>query len=513
MTTDFTERGARTPDMHRAGGPPMRAARSGRRRRSGGRLRRRGLARQQLSRLRPRPLRRSRPAGRLPCAPPSRRPPRPWHLTRTGRRGGNSWPGCRAKSPSAASSTCCAAASDAARTISTCSTARRRRATRRRGNASGRTASPSPGSFATAGTKPQRALDIVLFVNGLPVFTFELKNNLTKQTVDDAVEQYRRDRNPREKLFELGRCVAHFAVDESEARFCTHLEGKASRFLPFNRGWNDGAGNPPNMSGIKTDYLWREVLTRESLTHILENYAHLVETKDPRTGRKRRTQIWPRYHQLDAVSRLLADAGAHGAGRRYLIQHSAGSGKSNSIAWLAHQLIGLSKDDRPVFDSIIVVTRPGDSRPADPRHDQAIRPGRRDRGLCRARGRPAPLHRVRQEDHCLDGAEVSPSSSTRSTTGSAESPSPSLSTRPIPARAAGPGAAMSQGTLRCRRGRRGRNRRRSDQPPDGIAQAAPPTPAISPSPPRRRTRRWRYSASPTRSPTARSGTAPSTVTP
>ena len=207
-----------------------------------------------------------------------------------------------------------------------------------------------------SGDETQRALDIALFVNGLPVFTFELKNNLTKQTVDDAVEQYRRDRNPREKLFELGRCVAHFAVDESEVRFCTHLEGKASGFLPFNRGWNDGAGNPPNMSGIKTDYLWREVLIRESLTHILENYAHLVETKDPGTGRKRRTQIWPRYHQLDAVRRLLADAAAHGAGRRYLIQHSAGSGKSNSIAWLAHQLIGLSKDDRPVFDSIIVVT-------------------------------------------------------------------------------------------------------------------------------------------------------------
>ncbi len=202
----------------------------------------------------------------------------------------------------------------------------------------------------------QRALDIALFINGLPVFTFELKNNLTKQTVDDAVEQYRRDRNPRETLFGLGRCIAHFAVDESEVRFCTHLEGKASRFLPFNRGWNDGAGNPPNMSGIKTDYLWREVLTRESLTGILENFAHLVETKDPGTERKRRAQIWPRYHQLDAVRRLLADAAAHGAGRRYLIQHSAGSGKSNSIAWLAHQLIGLSKDDRPVFDSIIVVT-------------------------------------------------------------------------------------------------------------------------------------------------------------
>ena len=202
----------------------------------------------------------------------------------------------------------------------------------------------------------QRALDIGLFINGLPVFTFKLKNNLTKQTVSDAVWQYKKDRNPREKLFEFGRCVAHFAVDESEARFCTHLQGKASWFLPFNRGWNDGAGNPPNPEGLKTDYLWREVLTRESLTDIIENYAQVVESKDAKTGRGKKTQIWPRYHQLDVVRKLLTDAGNHGAGKRYLIQHSAGSGKSNSIAWLAHQLIGLEKDDAPVFDSIIVVT-------------------------------------------------------------------------------------------------------------------------------------------------------------
>ena len=202
----------------------------------------------------------------------------------------------------------------------------------------------------------QRALDIGLFINGLPVLTFELKNNLTKQTVDDAVQQYRRDRNPREKLFEFGRCVAHFAADESEVRFCTHLRGKSSWFLPFNRGWNDGAGNPPNPNGIKTDYLWRAVLSRDSLTDILENYAQVVETRDEKTGRKKRDQIWPRYHQLDVVRRLLADARTHGAGRRYLIQHSAGSGKSNSIAWLARQLIDLQKDNAAVFDSIIVVT-------------------------------------------------------------------------------------------------------------------------------------------------------------
>ena len=188
------------------------------------------------------------------------------------------------------------------------------------------------------------------------MFTFELKNSLTKQTADDAVLQYQQDRNPREKLFEFGRCIAHFAVDEREVQFCTHLKGKGSWFLPFNRGWNDGAGNPPNPDGLAIDYLWREVLPRESLTNILENYAQVVEEKDDKTGRKRRAQVWPRYHQLDVVRRLLAHVEAHGVGRRYLIQHSAGSGKSNSIAWLAHQLIGLTRDDAPVFDSIIVVT-------------------------------------------------------------------------------------------------------------------------------------------------------------
>ena len=202
----------------------------------------------------------------------------------------------------------------------------------------------------------QRALDLGLFINGLPIATFELKNSLTKQTVEDAVEQYKRDRDPREKLFEFGRCVAHFAVDEHEVRFCTHLKGKASWFLPFNQGWNDGAGNPPNPDGLKTEYFWTRIITRDGLTNILENYAQVVETKDEKTGKKRKEQIWPRYHQLDVVRRLLADTRRHGAGKRYLIQHSAGSGKSNSIAWLAHQLIGIRKDDAGVFDSIIVVT-------------------------------------------------------------------------------------------------------------------------------------------------------------
>ena len=202
----------------------------------------------------------------------------------------------------------------------------------------------------------QLALDLCLFINGLPVATFELKNSLTKQTVDDAVEQYKRDRNPQERLFELGRCLAHFAVDDHEVRFCTKLAGKSSWFLPFNKGWNDGAGNPPNPNGLKTDYLWKQVLTRESLTNIFENYAQVVTSKEEKTGRTRRDQLWPRYHQLDVVRELLADVSAGGAGARYLVQHSAGSGKSNSIAWLAHQLIGLERDGAVLFDSVVVVT-------------------------------------------------------------------------------------------------------------------------------------------------------------
>ena len=204
------------------------------------------------------------------------------------------------------------------------------------------------------------ALDLCLFINGLPVCTFELKNNLTKQTVHDAIEQYKRDRDERELLFQFGRCLVHFAVDDQEVRFCTHLKGKSSWFLHFNKGYRDGAGNPPNPNGLKTDYLWREVLTRDGLTDIIENYAQITEERDERTGRKRRVQIFPRYHQRDVVRKLLADAARHGAGRRYLIQHSAGSGKSNSIAWTAHQLVGLKPEDDPggreVFDSVIVVT-------------------------------------------------------------------------------------------------------------------------------------------------------------
>ena len=200
------------------------------------------------------------------------------------------------------------------------------------------------------------ALDMCLFINGLPVITFELKNQLTKQNVDDAVQQYKDDRDPREALFSFKRCMVHFAVDDARIKFCTKLSGKDSWFLPFDKGYNDGAGNPPNPDGIMTDYLWKNILTKAKLARIIENYAQVIEETDPETKKKSVKQVFPRYHQLDVVESLLADVKANGVGKKYLIQHSAGSGKSNSIAWLAHQLIGLEKDGHPMIDSVIVVT-------------------------------------------------------------------------------------------------------------------------------------------------------------
>ena len=200
------------------------------------------------------------------------------------------------------------------------------------------------------------ALDLCLFINGLPVITIELKNHFTGQTTADAVEQYKKDRNPRELLFSFKRCIVHFAVDDQTVQFCTKLCGKASWFLPFNKGYRDGAGNPPNPEGIMTDYLWKDILTKTKLSRIIENYAQVVVEENPETRKKSVKQIWPRYHQLDCVEKLLADVKQYGVGKRYLIQHSAGSGKSNSIAWLAHQLIGLERDGRPMIDSVIVVT-------------------------------------------------------------------------------------------------------------------------------------------------------------
>ena len=208
------------------------------------------------------------------------------------------------------------------------------------------------------------SLDVCLMINGLPVFTLELKNKLTKQSVKDAIEQYKNDRDPRELVFQFKRTIAHLAVDDQQVFFCTKLGGKDSWFLPFNKGYNDGAGNPPNPDGLMTSYLWEEVLTPQSLTNIIENYAQTVEEdvvdRATKKSRKKYSQIFPRYHQLDVVRTLLADVAENGSGKKYLIQHSAGSGKSNSIAWLTHQLVRVESGPvgaaQPVFDSVIVVT-------------------------------------------------------------------------------------------------------------------------------------------------------------
>jgi type I restriction enzyme R subunit len=214
-------------------------------------------------------------------------------------------------------------------------------------------------------TQSEKSLDLVISINGLPVITFELKNELTKQNVKDAIKQYKTTRDPKEELFRLARCLVHFAVDTEQVWMCTHLKGENSFFLPFNKGNNNGAGNPTNPSGIKTDYLWKEILTKESITNIIQNYVQLIEEESEKIlpdgkikKEKVKKMIFPRYHQLDSVRNLLADAKDNGAGRRYLIQHSAGSGKSNSISWLAHQLVGLfdKTNTSAVFDSVIVVT-------------------------------------------------------------------------------------------------------------------------------------------------------------
>ncbi|MGI4791509.1 MAG: type I restriction endonuclease subunit R [Janthinobacterium lividum] len=205
--------------------------------------------------------------------------------------------------------------------------------------------------------KGQLSLDMVVFLNGLPLITFELKNSLTKQTVKDAMQQYRHDRDPNEPVFGFARCLLHLAVDDAQVYMTTHLRGPQTGFLPFNRGDNEAAGNPLNPYGLKTDYLWKQVLRKDSLAGILEKFAQVIE-KPGEDGKKRRELVLPRYHQLDLVRLLLADAKKHGPGKRYLVQHSAGSGKSNSITWLAHQLVELTdaKNEQPVFDSVIVVT-------------------------------------------------------------------------------------------------------------------------------------------------------------
>ena len=212
---------------------------------------------------------------------------------------------------------------------------------------------------------PKKSLDVVLSLNGLPVVTIELKNPLSGQTAAEAIHQYQHDRDPQELIFAFKkRTLVHFAVDPDQVFMTTQLAGQKTFFLPFNLGHNHGAGNPPASDGAyKTAYLWRDVLQRDSLLDILGRFMHLQETekqlvtlKGIKTERKE-TMIFPRYHQLDVVRQLVADTQRQGTGQQYLIQHSAGSGKSNSIAWLAHRLSALhDAHDQKIFASVIVVT-------------------------------------------------------------------------------------------------------------------------------------------------------------
>ena len=208
-------------------------------------------------------------------------------------------------------------------------------------------------------------IDMVVFVNGLPLATLELKNHWTGQNAKvHGIRQYKKDRDIRQPLLNFGRCLVHFAADTDEVFMCTKLNGDNSFFLPFNKGHNNGKGNPPNPFGHKTGYLWEEVFTRESLANIIQHFVRF--DGKPNDVLSKRTLFFPRYHQMDVVRKILADASAKGVGQTYLIQHSAGSGKSNSITWAAYQLIetypenintrGAKAIDRPLFDSVIVVT-------------------------------------------------------------------------------------------------------------------------------------------------------------
>ena len=200
------------------------------------------------------------------------------------------------------------------------------------------------------------SIDVMVSLNGMPVMTMELKNHYTCQTVDDAIKQYQIDRDASDPLLAPKRCAVHFAVDDDNIRMCTWLCGKSSWFLPFDKGVNGGAGNPVSHHGLRTSYLWEDILKKESLSDILENYAQVVKKKDEKTGKEKISVVWPRYHQLEVVRQLLAETRRKGVGQKFLIQHSAGSGKSNSITWLAYQLVGLLDGTEPLMNSVIVVT-------------------------------------------------------------------------------------------------------------------------------------------------------------
>lgn len=228
----------------------------------------------------------------------------------------------------------------------------------------------------------RRTIDLGLFLNGIPLFTAELKNPLTGQTYKNAIHQYKTARHdPQEPLLAFRRCLAHFAVDPDEVHFTTELAGPETRFFPFNKGRGRGAGNPvPPADSFATAYLWEEVWAKGSLLDLLEHFIHELPVYDEDGKPIGEVKvIYPRYHQLDAVRKLVADARVQGSGERYLIQHSAGSGKSYTISWLAHQLASLhDAGDQPVFDSIIVIT---DRRQLDQQIQQHVEDFEQTRGL------------------------------------------------------------------------------------------------------------------------------------
>lgn len=240
--------------------------------------------------------------------------------------------------------------------------------------------------YGTLPNDKDNSVDTVLFLNGIPVVTMELKNNLSGQRTDHAVKQYKTDRSPKELLFKPNRrAIVHFALDSEAVEMCTWLANGKSHFLPFNRGNGmNGAGNPPNPDGYRTEYLYREILAPDSLLDIIQRFVRVEYDADAHVMKK---IIFPRFHQLDAVRKLVADAKAQGAGQSYLIQHSAGSGKSNSIAWLAHHLQSLhDADDNPVFDTVVILT---DRRNLDTQLSETIDAVEHKRGV---------VVRIREQD-------------------------------------------------------------------------------------------------------------------
>ena len=198
--------------------------------------------------------------------------------------------------------------------------------------------------------------DLTLCLNGIPIATAELKNPATGQNYEDAITQYKEDRDPADKLFSFKRgALVHFAIDPNEVFMTTKLQKDKTQFLPFNQGKNDGKGNPDNPNGYNTAYLWESIWQRDSIIEIISNFVNLqiVQQKDPLPDKE--NIIFPRYHQLDAVFKLVESTRKNGAGKNYLVEHSTGSGKSNTISWLAYKLLTLfDSQDNTIFDGILV---------------------------------------------------------------------------------------------------------------------------------------------------------------